>query len=166
MFILPPRSSWLYRMSMSLSPTRRYLVTFFFMTVCTCIWFHYIYWPLTNRIDALEQQHAALSRTASAENIVEAIAALRDEVSTQSSSLSSDDQINTVLSSLDHAGMVLENCSVQDKALYVQAAGTYNQCLAFFDHLAVSPHHILPRDVRITRGIDNLFSLSLVVAAS
>lgn len=166
MLMLPPRSSWLYRISVSLSPTKRYLLTLLFMTAIIFIWFQCVYEPLNSRIDAM-QQETNISEKSSPEEIAAQIAALRNELDTESSSLpSGDDQMATVLSCVDHAGMVLENCSVQDKALYVQAAGTYTQNLAFFEQLAAASHQLLPRDVRLTRGADNLFFLSLVIERS
>ena len=161
MLMLPPRSSWLYQMSVSLSPIKRYLLTLLFMAALTFIWFHYVYEPLNNRIDVM-QQDAHISEKYSPEEIAERISLLHNELN-ESSSLSCDDQMAMVLGCIDRAGIALENCSMQDKALYVQAIGTYAQCLAFFEQLATLSHPFLPRDVRIARGVDNLYSLSLII---
>jgi hypothetical protein len=160
--ILPPRSSWLYRLSVSLSPTRRYLVTFLFVTMCTALWFHYIYQPLNTRIDVAQKQ-AKIPKRPSSEDLLETINALRNDLAVKRVSLSHDDQLHAVLGYIEHVGMVLEHCSMQDKALYVQGLGTYKQCLAFFDQLASSAYPLVPRDVRITRSADNLFCLSVAI---
>jgi len=163
--ILPPRTSWLYRLSASLSSTRRYLTTFLFITICTALWFHYIYQPLNNRIDAAQKQ-AKLPKQPSAEDLSDTINTLRNELTAQTSTPSHDDQLHAVLGYVEHAGMSLEHCSLQDKGLYVQALGTYKQCLVFFDQLASSAYSLVPRDIRITRGADNLFSLSVMIEPS
>lgn len=162
MLILPPRTSWLYRVSVCLSPTRRYLITFLFITLCSVLWFHYIYQPLNNRIDAAQKQ-IKLPKQPSSEDLSETINTLRNELTAKTASLSHDDQLHAVVGYIEDAGMALEHCSVQDKALYVQALGTYKQCLTFFDQLASSAYLLIPRDVRITRSADNLFSLSVTI---
>jgi type II secretory pathway component PulM len=144
---------------------RRYLVTFLFIVVCAAIWFHYIYEPLSKRIESVQQQ-SKRSKNKSPEDLSQAIATLRGELTRASSAVSTDDQLNTILGYIDYAGMALEHCSVQDKALVVQATGTYKQFLVFFDQLAASTQRLLPRDVRITRSADNLFSLSVVIEAA
>lgn len=163
MLILPPRTSWLYRSTVSLSATRRYLITLLFIAACIALWFHYIYEPLNKRIASVKQEQRKLSQETSSEDLTEKINALRKQLAQPSSTAADNDQLNTILGYVDHAGMILEHCSVQDKAFHVQALGTYNQFLVFFDQLASSAQTLLPRDVRITRGVDNLFSLSLVI---
>jgi len=161
-FILPPRTSWLYRFGISVSPMRRYLVTFLFIALCIAVWFHYSYEPLNNRIQA-GQEYIKTHRAGSVDDIKERIAALRTELSTQSNAPSHDEQLNAVLGYLDQAGMVLEQCAVQDGALSMQALGTYPHILNFFNHMAASGQRFLPRDVRITRGADNQYALSVII---
>jgi hypothetical protein len=141
------------------------LVTLLFISVCGAIWFHYIYEPLSKRIESVQQQGNG-SKENMPEDLSEAIATLRSELTRVSATASTDDQLNTILGFIDHAGMALEHCSVQDKALVVQATGTYKQFLVFFDQLGASTQHLLPHDVRITRSADNLFSLSVVIVAA
>lgn len=161
MLILPPRTSWLYRVCMTLSSSTRYLITCLFIAVCVFIWFYYIYQPLNVCIDSVQQQMHAVQPLPA--DISEKISALRNELSCKSEILPSDDQLSTVLGYVEHAGMALEHCSVQDKNIYVQATGTYKQCLAFFDQLATSTCALQPRDVRIVQTANNQYSLSVAI---
>lgn len=132
------------------------------MALCIFIWFEYGYQPLSKRIDALQKEQS-VQPPISAEDLTEKITALRTDLSAKTLTPSHDDHMNAVLGYIEHAGLVLENCSMQDKALYVQALGTYKQCQVFFEQLTSSKHPLLPRDIRITRGNNNLFSLSVAI---
>ena len=162
MFILPPRASWLYRYGMSLSPARRYLLTLLFLTLCGLCWFVYIYEPMQKRI-TMAQQLSKAPRTQSVEELKETIATIRQELSAHPSVSSGDDQLHAVLGNVDQAHLHLEHCAVQDKAMVLQATGTFKQIQNFFDQLAVSAQRLTPRDVRITRGVDNHFTLCVVI---
>jgi type II secretory pathway component PulM len=157
-FILPPRTSWLYRYGMSLSPTRRYLLTLLFITLCSLVWVIYIYQPMQKRITKAQQLSKA-PRTQSVAELEETIATIRQELSAQSLVPSGDDQLHAVLGYVDQAHLNLEHCAVQDKAIVLQGTGTFKQIQAFFDQLTASGQRLAPRDVRITRGVDNHFTL-------
>jgi len=160
--ILPPRTSWLYKFGISLSPTRRYLFTLLFMTICSAVWFYYVYEPLNNRIDAVQRQ-VKTPRSISVNDLKNNIETLRAELSTKPSTMSGEDPCHAILGHLDHAGLALEQCSVQDKTVMVQALGSYKQILIFFEQLAAATQRLLPRDVRITSGPDDRYSLSVVI---
>lgn len=162
MLIVPPRTSWLYRFALSLSSTRRYLVTLLFITICSVLWFHYIYEPLHTRIEAAQQQ-IKMPRSPSMQELTDTIAALRAELATPTSTASRDDQLHAILGYIDHAGMMLEQCAMQDKTIMVQALGSYTQIQTFFEELAASTQRLMPRDVRITRGSDDRYCLSVVL---
>lgn len=164
MFILPPRTSWLYRYGISLSPMRRYLLTLAFIAFCSLVWFFYIYQPMQMRIEKA-QQLSKVSRAQTVEELKESIAAIRQELSVQSSASSGDDQLHAVLGYVDQAHLNLEHCAVQDKAIVLQATGTFKQIQNFFDQLAASAQRLNPRDVRITRGVDNHFTLCVTIEA-
>lgn len=162
MFILPPRTSWLYRLTIVLSSMRRYLLTLTFIALCTLVWFFYIYEPMQVCIDKAQQLGNA-TRTQTAAELKETIGALRQELSAKPSAQSGDDQLYRVLGCVDQANLNLEHCAAQDKAIVLQAVGTFKQIQAFFDHLAASAQRLAPRDLRITRGVDNYFTLSVTI---
>jgi hypothetical protein len=123
-----------------------------------------MYEPMQTRIDTVHAQ-SKIARAQSVEELKEAIIALRTELaaSKTENSLLSGDQLEAVLGYVDQAHLALEHCAVQDKAIVVQAVGTFKQIQAFFDQLAGSRERLMPRDVRITRGVDNHFMLSVII---
>lgn len=159
MLILPPRTSWVYRFGLSISSTQRYLITLLFIIVCAALWFYYIYKPFNTRIENAKKQ-ITMPQDVSAEELTENIAKLRNELS-QSTALSSDDLLHLVLGYVDRAGLTLEQCSIEDKTIFIQALGTYAQCLSFFDQLASYTIAVVPRDIRIARGADGFFAVSV-----
>jgi len=161
-FILPPRTSWLYRFAISLSSTQRYLVTFLFIMMCIVVWFYGVYQPFNARIEAAQQQ-TCISQDLSVEELTESIAALRNELVVQGTAPSSDELLTLVLGYLDRTGMVLEQCSVEGKAIHIQALGSYAQCFSFFDQLATSRVRLIPCDMRFTRDINGLFNVAICV---
>lgn|GEM_PF-2173229 len=164
MFILPPRTSWLYTFGMSLSSTRRYLLTLLFMTLCSVVWFVYVYEPMQTRI-AMARKQSEIPRSSSVEELNNTIASLRAELAaTQAvSSLSCDDQLHAILGYVDQVGLSLEQCAVQNSAIVLQVVGTFKKIRTFFDQLAASPQRLFPRDVRITRSADNHFTLCVTI---
>lgn len=164
MFIMPPRTSWLYQYGISLSSTRRYLFTLLFIALCSLVWFLYIYEPMQTRIEAAQAQ-SKIQRAQSVEELNDAIASLRTELAatTRASSPSRDDQLHAVLGYVDQAGLDLEHCAVQDAAIVLQASGTFKQIQNFFDQLAASTQRLLPSNVRITRSADNHFMVFVTI---
>lgn len=161
---MPPRTSWLYQYGISLSSMRRYLFTLLFIALCCMLWFLYVYEPMQTRIEGAQAQ-SKIQRAQSVEELNDAIASLRTELgaTATASSPSHDDQLHAVLGYADQAGLDLEHCAVQDKAIVLQASGTFKQIQNFFDQLAASTQRLLPRNVRITRSADNHFALSVII---
>lgn len=162
MIVLPPRTSWLYRFGISLSPMRRYLLTFIVFAVLGAVWFFYVYEPMQKRIYNA-QKKSSITQSQTLEELRESIASLRAELAHQPSSPSQDDQVHIILGYADAANLTLEHCAVEEKEVMLQAIGTFKQIQGFFDQLSTSGQRLVPRDIRITRGADNRFTLWVII---
>lgn len=128
------------------------------MTVSLYVWYYYAYEPLVQRTYTLEEQSCFQKE----EDVSQKIAALRTKL-TVSDATSEYDLLEIILGYIDQASMTLEHAAQQDKQLYIQAAGTYHQCIVLFDAIASASQRLLPRDLRIIRGADNQFSVSCII---
>lgn len=109
------------------------------------------------------QQLGNTARTQSAEDLKATIAELQQQLSAQPLSLSGDDQLQAVLGYSDQANLNLEYCAVQDGVIVFQATGTFKQIQSFFDHLLNTTQQFSPSNIRITRGVDSHFALSIII---
>ena len=130
------------------------------MILLGIILYVYMYEPMQSRIDTVRAQ-SKNPRSQSIEELEQTIAALRQELSAQRTSSCHDDQLHAVLGYVDSANLALEHCAVQDTTIVLQAGGTFKQIQHLFDQLATSAQRLIPRNVRITRGVDNHFTLSV-----
>lgn len=159
MLVLPPRTSWLYRISISLSVAQRYLITLLFIAVFVFVWFWFLHQPMNNRIDTI-QNYVACTKIPS--DIQEKVEILRKDMAISNNSATSADSIPVILEYVEQAGLVFEHAAVDNNTLHIQASGTYKHIMSFFNQISTLP--VLACDVRITQGADdNTFSLSAMI---
>lgn len=109
------------------------------------------------------QQLSKSTHARSEKELKDGIAIFHQELAQKPSAPSGDDKLHVVLGYVDQVNLNLEHCAVQEKAIALQATGTFKQIQNFFDQLAVSGQRLNPRDVRISRGADNHFTLWVVI---